>query len=143
AAAIDQLSGGRFVLGVGAGWNVPEHQAFGLPFPSVRERMDMLEEGIQVIRALLGPGKASFSGKHYRLDNAEMHPKAVQEPLPLLIGGGGEQRTLRLVARYADEWNLPGATPERMREKSAVLERHCERERRDPASITRSVMAAF
>lgn len=143
AAAIDRLSGGRFVLGVGAGWNVPEHRAFGIPFPPLRERMDMLAEGVQVIRALERPGQASFTGRRYRLENAEMHPRPVQAPLPLLIGGAGEQRTLRLVARYADEWNLPAATPERVREKTAVLERHCERERRDPATIARSVMAAF
>jgi F420-dependent oxidoreductase-like protein len=143
AAAIDTLSGGRFVLGVGAGWNVPEHEAFGLPFPPLRDRMDMLEEGIQVIRALEQPGKASFDGKHYQLKDAEMHPKPAQAPLPLLIGGGGERRTLRLVARYAQEWNLPGATPERMREKAAVLERHCEREGRDPTTIARSAMLGF
>lgn len=143
AAAIDQLSGGRFVLGVGAGWNVPEHQAFGLPFPPLRDRMDMLDEGIQVIRALEAPGRATFTGRHYQLDQAEMQPKPVQQPLPLLIGGRGEQRTLRLVARYAQEWNLPGGTPEVVRQKRAVLERHCEREGRDPTTIARSVMAGF
>lgn len=143
AAAIDQLSGGRFVLGLGAGWNVPEHQAFGLPFPPVRERMDRLEESIQVIRALEAPGKANFAGRYYRLENAEMHPKPVQRPLPILVGGSGERRTLRIVARYADEWNMFGALPERVREKTAVLERHCAREGRDPACIARSVMAAF
>lgn len=143
AAAIDQLSGGRLVLGLGAGWNVPEHQAFGLPFPPVRERMDMLEESIQVIRALEAPGKASFAGRYYRLENAEMHPKPVQRPLPILVGGAGEQRTLQIVARYADEWNMFGAVPERIRAKSAVLARHCERAGRDPARIARSVMAAF
>ncbi|MFN8558176.1 MAG: TIGR03560 family F420-dependent LLM class oxidoreductase [Dehalococcoidia bacterium] len=143
AAAIDQLSGGRFVLGVGAGWNVPEHAAFGLPFPPVRDRMDMLEEGIQVIRALLRPGKATFEGRHYRLTEAEMHPKPAQAPLPLLVGGGGERRTLRIVARYADEWNLTGATPDRVREKSAVLERHCAAEGRDPRAIARSLMVGF
>jgi F420-dependent oxidoreductase-like protein len=143
AAAIDRLSGGRFVLGLGAGWNVPEHRAFGLPFPPVRERMDMLEEGIRVIRALEGEGPASFAGKHYRLEEVQMHPKPVQRPLPLLIGGAGERRTLRLVARYAQEWNLPGATPARVREKTEALERHCEQEKRDPATIARSVMAGF
>ena len=143
AAAIDRLSGGRFVLGVGAGWNVPEHEAFGLPFPPLKDRMDMLEEGIQVIRALERPGKASFTGRHYRLQDAEMHPKPAQTPLPLLIGGAGERRTLRLVAQHAQEWNLPGATPVRVREKTAVLERHCERVGRDPATIARSVMAGF
>jgi F420-dependent oxidoreductase-like protein len=143
ASAIDTLSGGRFILGVGAGWNVPEHQAFGIPFPEVRERMDRLEEGIQVIRALTGGGRASFQGRYYQLDNAEMHPLPAQRPLPLLIGGSGEKRTLRMVARYADEWNLAGATPERVREKTAVLERHCEREGRNPATIARSLMAGF
>ena len=103
----------------------------------------MLEEAIQVIRALERPGKVSFTGRHYRLQDVEMHPKPAQTPLPLLIGGAGERRTLRLVAQHAQEWNLPGATPERVREKTAVLERHCEREGRDPASIERSVMAAF
>ena len=143
AAAIDQLSGGRFILGVGAGWNVPEHQAFGIPFPPLKQRMDMLEEGIRVIQALCnGSGRDSVSGRHFSLDHAEMHPRPSQQPLPLLIGGSGERRTLRMVARYADEWNLIG-TPERVREKSAVLEQHCEREGRDPATITRSVMAGF
>lgn len=93
AAAIDQLSSGRLVLGLGAGWNVPEHQAFGLPFSPVRERMDVLEESIQVIRALEAPGKANFAGRYYRLGNAEMNPKPVQRALPILAGGSGERRT--------------------------------------------------
>lgn len=143
AAAIDQLSGGRFVLGVGAGWNVPEHEAFGISFPPLRQRMDMLEEGIKVIRALTSGDRVTVSGTHFHLRNAEMHPTPLQKPLPLLIGGSGERRTLQMVARYADEWNFPGATPERMREKRAVLERHCEREGRDPEMITRSVMSGF
>lgn len=143
AAAIDQLSGGRFVLGIGAGWNVPEHEAFGLPFPPVGVRMGMLEESIQVIRALEAPGKARFAGRYYRLEDAEMHPKPLQKPLPLLVGGGGEKRTLRIVARYADEWNLVAATPQRVREKSAVLERYCADERRDPTTIARSLMTGF
>ncbi len=143
AAAIDQLSGGRFVLGVGAGWNVPEHQAFGLPFPRLRQRMDMLEEGIRLIRALEQPGKSTISGRYFSLDAAEMHPKPVQQPLPLLIGGSGERRTLRLVAEHAQEWNMPRASAALLTEKSAVLEQHCERAGRDPTSIRRSVMAAF
>lgn len=144
AAAVDQLSGGRLVLGVGAGWNEPEHRAFGLPFPPVRQRMDMLEEGIEVILRLFEDGAASYHGRHYGLDGARMLPKPAQRPgPPLLIGGGGERRTLNLVARYADEWNLPGATPETYRAKSAVLAEHCALVERDPASIRRSVMAAF
>lgn len=143
AAGIDQLSGGRFVLGVGAGWNVPEHEAFGIPFPPLKDRMDMLEEGIQVIRALETGGRVSFEGGHYPLKDAEMHPTPVQRPIHLLIGGSGERRTLRMVAKYANEWNLPGGTAERVREKAAVLEQHCEREGRDPSTIQRSVMTAF
>ena len=144
AAAVDELSGGRLVLGVGAGWNEPEHRAFGLPFPPVKERMDRLEEGIEVLLRLFGDQPASYTGRYYALDNAVMLPKSAQRPHPpLLIGGGGERRTLRLVARYADEWNLPGATPERYREKSAVLAEHCRALGRDPESIARSVMAGF
>jgi F420-dependent oxidoreductase-like protein len=144
AAVVDQLSDGRLVLGVGAGWNEREHQAYGLPFPPVRQRMEMLEEGIEVILRLQGDGPATFSGKHYQLDGADMRPKPVQQPrIPLLIGGSGEQRTLRLVARYADEWNMTGATPERFRAKSAVLDEHCRAIGRDPAEIERSVMTGF
>jgi F420-dependent oxidoreductase-like protein len=144
ATVVDRLSGGRLVLGVGAGWNEREHQAYGLPFPPVRQRMDMLEEGIEVILRLQGDGPASYSGKHYQLDAADMQPKPIQRPrIPLLIGGSGEKRTLPLVARYADEWNTTGATPERFREKSAVLDDHCRTIGRNPAEIERSIMTAF
>jgi F420-dependent oxidoreductase-like protein len=144
AAAVDDLSGGRLVLGVGAGWNEREHEAFGLPFPPVGKRMDMLEEGIQVLQALFTGEKVSFSGKHYSLKDAEMHPRPVQHPgPPLLVGGGGEKRTLQIVARYADEWNGFAPSAELYKQKLAVLERHCEAARRDPATIKRSVMAAF
>jgi F420-dependent oxidoreductase-like protein len=144
AAAVDDLSGGRLVLGVGAGWNVAEHEAFGLPFPPVGTRMALLEEGIQVLKALWTGEKVSFTGKHYQLKDVEMHPTPAQRPgPPLLVGGGGEKRTLQIVARYADEWNGFAASPELYRQKTAVLERHCEAEKRDPATIKRSVMAAF
>lgn len=144
AAAVDQLSNGRLVLGVGAGWNEREHQAYGLPFPSVRQRMEMLEEGIEVILRLQADGPASFEGRHYRLDGADMQPKPAQRPrMPLLIGGAGEKRTLPIVARYADEWNMTGATPERFRAKSAVLDQHCRAIGRDPGEIERSTMTGF
>jgi F420-dependent oxidoreductase-like protein len=144
AAAVDGLSGGRLVLGVGAGWNEAEHRAFGLPFPPVRERMDRLEEGIAVIFRLFGDAPASFSGRYYTLDGAVMLPTGVQRPHPpLLIGGGGERRTLRLVARYADEWNCVAATPEVYRHKADVLAAHCAEIGRDPGAIARSVMAGF
>jgi F420-dependent oxidoreductase-like protein len=144
AAAVDDLSGGRLVLGVGAGWNEPEHRAFGLPFPPVKQRMDRLEEGIEVVTRLFADGAASFEGRVYQLDGAQMLPKPAQRPgPPLLVGGGGERRTLRIVARYADEWNLPLPTPERYREKVARLEDHCRAVGRDPGTIRRSAMCPF
>jgi alkanesulfonate monooxygenase SsuD/methylene tetrahydromethanopterin reductase-like flavin-dependent oxidoreductase (luciferase family) len=143
AAAIDQLSGGRFVLGVGAGWNQTEHDAYGITLPSVKQRMDNLEESLQVIKALFENDSASFEGKIYKLAEAPMNPKPAQKPMSILIGGSGEQRTLRMVARYATEWNTVGANIETYRHKVEVLEQHCEREKRDPKSISRSLMASY
>lgn len=143
AAQIDVLSGGRFILGMGAGWNVPEHEAFGLPFPAIRERMDRLEESIRVVQALWSDGPANFEGRYYTLKEALCEPKPVQRPMPLLIGGSGERRTLRLVAQYASEWNNVGLTTEAYREKRAVLELHCADVGRDPASIRHSQMTGF
>ncbi len=143
AAQLDQLSGGRFVLGVGAGWNVGEHEAFGLPFPSLRERMDRLEEGVQVVLALLGDGPASFEGRYYRLHEAISHPKPAQRPLPLLVGGRGERRTLRITARYAQEWNFAGVDLDEYRRLAGVLAAHCEDVGRDASEIRHSQMAGF
>lgn len=143
AAQIDQLSGGRFILGVGAGWNVPEHEAFGLHFPPVRERMDRLEEGIRVIRALWGPDPVSFEGRYYQLKDVECYPKPAQSPGQLLVGGSGEKRTLRIVAEHANEWNAVGQTLEGYRQKTEVLLRHCEAVGRDPSTIRRSMMTGF
>lgn len=144
AAAVDDLSGGRLVLGVGAGWNVPEHEAFGILFPPVRERMDRLEEGIRVIEALWTGRRVSVEGKYFALKDAESHPTPAQQPHPpLLVGGGGEQRTLRIVAKYADEWNCANLLPDAYRAKTAVLERYCADGGRDPRAIRRSMMCAF
>ncbi len=143
AAAIDQLSGGRLILGIGAGWNVPEHEAFGIELPSVRLRLDALEEGAQVIRSLLGTQPATFDGKRYRLRDAFMNPKPAQPSLPILIGGGGEKRTLRIVAKLADEWNCIALPPDDYRRKVTVLTAHCERVGRDPATIERSMMSSY
>lgn len=143
AAQIDLLSGGRFILGMGAGWNVPEHEAFGLPFPPVRERMDRLEEGIQVVRALWGNGPVSFDGRYYQLKDAECFPKPAQSPAPILVGGSGEKRTLRIVAKYADEWNAVGQTVEGYRHKNEVLLGHCDAVGRDASTIRRSMMCGF
>jgi len=141
AAQIDQLSAGRFVMGLGAGWNEAEHRAYGIPFPPLKERFDRLEEAIEMIRALWAPGPASFAGAHYRLDGADCQPKPAPGRPPILIGGSGEKRTLRLVARHAAEWNAVNLSPEAYAAKAQVLEQHCEAEGRDPATIRRSMMA--
>lgn len=143
AAAIDQLSGGRFILGVGAGWNQAEHDAYGIPLPPPKERLDNLEESVRVIKALFEHDSASFQGKRYTLREAPMNPKPAQKPMPILIGGGGEKRTLRIVARYATEWNVAGSPIEVYRQKVAALERHCQAEGRDPQSIARSLMCSY
>jgi F420-dependent oxidoreductase-like protein len=140
ASQIDLLSGGRFVLGLGAGWNEAEHRAYGIPFPPIGERFARLEEGIRLMKALWGPGPASFEGRFVRLDGANLLPKPAPGRPPILIGGSGEKKTLRLVARYADEWNAVNLSPAAYAQKVAVLERHCEAEGRDPATIRRSMM---
>ena len=143
AAGVDLLSGGRLTLGLGAGWNQDEHHAFGLPFPPPRERLDRLEEGIEVIRRLLSEGPSSFTGEHFQLAGADPRPKPAGH-LPLLLGGGGEGRTLRLVARYADEWDLPGGlTPTAYRAKCERLAEHCRAIGRDPREIIHSVSTAY
>jgi F420-dependent oxidoreductase-like protein len=144
AASLDALSGGRLVLGVGAGWNEVEHYAYGIPFPPARVRMDMLEEGIEVILRLLGDGPAHYAGRYYQLDGADPRPKSTQRPrIPLLVGGMGKRRTLPLVARYADEWNLTTNSAERYGMLSARLAECCRAIGRDPATIRRSVAVGF
>lgn len=141
AAQLDLLSGGRFTLGLGGGWNEPEHKAFGIPFPPVGERLDRLEEAILLARALWTTENATYEGKYYGVEGATMLPRPGAGRPPLLIGGLGEKRTLRLVAKYADEWNSTNLPPDAYRGKVDVLARHCEAEGRDPATIRRSMMA--
>ena len=140
AATVDHISGGRCVLGIGAGWQENEHLAYGIDYPSVKGRLDRLDEACAVITSLLRTERTTFAGEHYRLQDAPLAPKPVNPRLPLLVGGGGEQRTLRIAARYADEWNIWG-TPELLAQKGAVLDRHCETIGRDPAEISRSAIA--
>jgi F420-dependent oxidoreductase-like protein len=137
---LDVLSGGRAVLGIGAGWDVAEAGAYGIAFPPVGERMDRLDEALQVCRALLRQPQASFSGAHYRVSGARNSPRPVRGTIPILVGGGGERRTLDLVARYADACNV-GGDAATVAHKLAVLAQHCERAGRDPAEITRTVFA--
>ncbi len=137
AATVDQISGGRCVLGLGAGWQENEHKAYGIEFSTLGGRMGRYEEACQIIKGLFTNDKTNFSGKYYQLTDAPLAPKPVQKPLPLLIGGGGEKRTLRIAAKYADEWNVWG-TPEVLAHKGAILNQYCEEIGRDPKSIKHS-----
>jgi F420-dependent oxidoreductase-like protein len=139
AVTVDHVSGGRVVLGIGAGWQENEHVAYGIKFSTVKGRLDRLEEACALITSLLREDRTNFSGTYYELRDAPLVPKPAG-PMPLLVGGGGEKRTLRIAARYADEWNIWG-TPELLAQKGAVLERHCEDLGRDPAPVLRSANA--
>ena len=140
AATADHISGGRIVLGVGAGWQENEHERYGMGLGEVGPRSDRFEEACEVIKSLLTQRRSTFSGEYYTLIDAPMEPKPVQDPMPLMIGGGGEKRTLRTVARFADEWNV-WARPDDMRHKTSILEQHCETVGRDVAEIHKSVCA--
>ena len=140
AAQIDQLSGGRFVMGLGAGWNQPEHDAYGLDFPSTRERFDRLEDAINLIHALWQPGPSDYHGRYYQLNGADCQPIPEAGRPPILIGGAGERRTIPLAARYAAEWNCVALTPEAYSQKRDVLARACEAVDRDPDEIEHSMM---
>ena len=139
ATTVDHISGGRLEFGIGAGWHEYEHGAFGINLPPVKERLDRLEEAVQVIKALWTEDRPSFSGKHYSLDRPPYQPANVQQPHPpLLIGGGGEKRTLRIVAKYADATNVQGS-PEDVARKYGLLEGYCREAGRDPATIRRTI----
>lgn len=139
AATVDHISGGRLVLGIGAGWQENEHQQYGITLPPPGERVRRLDEACQVLNALLRQERSTFAGAHYRLTDAVSEPKPVQRALPLLVGGKGD-RMLGVVARHADEWNMWGLAPA-IAERTEVLERHCEVIGRDPSTIQRSAQA--
>lgn len=140
AATLDHISGGRVVLGLGSGWQENEHAQYGIPFYSVADRLKRLDEACQVIKSLFTEEKSNFDGAYYQLSDASLEPKPVQNPLPLLIGGGGEQVTLKITAKYADEWNVWG-TVETLRHKMAILDQHCADIGRDPKTIQRTAVA--
>jgi F420-dependent oxidoreductase-like protein len=142
AAAVDHISHGRLTLGVGAGWQENEHLAYGIPLGTVRERMDRFEEAVQILRSLLDQPRTTFAGQYFQLQDAPAQPAPVQDRMPLLIGGGGERRTMRIAARYADEWNA-WTTPELLAHKVSVLRGHCEQIGRDPAEIHVSTQAVL
>ena len=133
-ASLDVLSGGRAICGLGIGWDKDEHAAYGIDYPSTATRYEMLEETLDMLPLLWGKGSPEFHGKH--VDAAELicYPRPIQEPIPILIGGSGEKKTLRLVARYADACNVFG-DPDRVRHKVEVLTRHCVDFERDPAEV--------
>ncbi len=140
AATVDQMSNGRLELGIGAGWNVREHQAYGWEFPSLKERCDRLEEACKLLKTLFtADGLIDFEGEYYRLKQAPFAPRGVQRPhLPILVGGKGQKRTLRTLALYRDIMNVI-AGPEEFKQLVGVLERHCEAVGRDPATIRKTV----
>ena len=134
AATIDHISGGRLIVGMGAGWQENEHARYGLELAQPGPRSDQFEEACEVLKLLFSQERTTFDGVHYQLDGAPCEPKPLQQPLPLMIGGGGEQRTLRTVARFADQWNIWGR-PDDLRHKIDILERHCADVGRDPDEI--------
>ncbi len=140
AATVDHISGGRVVLGLGSGWQENEHVAYGIPFGSIGERMEKLDEACQIIKGLFSEKSTSFEGRHYQLKDAPLEPKPVQDPLPLLIGGGGEKVTLKITAKHADEWNVWGDV-ELLKHKMEILDGHCSTVGRDPKDIQRSAVA--
>ena len=143
ATTLDHLSNGRFELGLGAGWHAQEAAAFGYDFPSVGTRLDMLDEATTIIRSLLTTDRTTFIGKHFRVEDASCLPSPVQQRLPIWIGGAGEKKTLRLVARHADGWNIAYVNPPEFARLSAVLDGWCEMEGRDPSAVKRGVNLSF
>ncbi len=135
---LDVLSDGRAVLGIGAGWDASEHEAYGFSFPGVGQRMDRLGETLQVCRALFRDERASVDGAHYAVREAPNSPRPLAGSIPVLVAGGGERRTLALAARYGDACNVAGDAAT-VRHKFDVLEQHCEEVGRDPAEVTKTV----
>jgi alkanesulfonate monooxygenase SsuD/methylene tetrahydromethanopterin reductase-like flavin-dependent oxidoreductase (luciferase family) len=143
-STLDIISGGRLEVGIGAGWNEEESGAYGLELGTPRQRSDRFEEACEVLVGLLSQESTTFDGTYYQLKNAQNEPKGPQCPHPpICIGGGGEQRTLRTTARFAQHWNFVGGTSADFTHKREVLHAHCADIGRDPAEITLSSHVAF
>ena len=136
-ATLQALTGGRFVLGIGAGWKQDEYLAYGYDFPEPATRIHQLDEAVQIIRLMWSQPRATFHGRYYHIDGAICEPKPTPPP-PLMIGGGGRKLTLRVAATYADWWNFPGGTLEHYRELLDTLRGHCDKVGRDYASIMKT-----
>jgi F420-dependent oxidoreductase-like protein len=144
AVTVDHISNGRLDFGIGAGWHEMEHNAYGIPLYTPGERLRRLGEACEVILKLWTEPVASFDGTYYQLHDAHFEPKPVQQPHPpIIIGGGGEKVTLRIVAKYADIWNFDGSDVEVYRHKNTILDDYCRALGRDPATLTRSVQYRF
>jgi len=140
AVTVDHISGGRFALGLGAGWFEPESKAYGIPLGTLKERHDRFDEGVEVIVSLLSNEHTNFRGRYYTLTDARCEPKPLQRPLPIVIGGKGPKRTLRTVARFAHHWDMTmPETPDNWKRLSRVLDEHCRAVGREPAGIRRSI----
>ena len=139
-ATVDIISGGRLDFGIGAGWNELEHSAYGIPLYAPGERIRRMGEACEVIKRMWTETAPDFDGQYYQLRGARCEPKPIHKPYPpFVIGGSGEQLTLRMVAKYADIWNFVGGSTESFRHKNEVLNNHCATVGRDPAAIERSV----
>ena len=142
-STIDHLSKGRADCGLGAGWDEVEFASYGLPFPSIGEREDQLEEYAEALRLLFDRPRADFNGAHYNFVDAPNNPKPLQKRLPIWIGGAGEKRTLRTAARFADGWNAPYLAPAEWKRKNDVLDRWCGEFGRDGRTIARTINVGF
>ncbi len=138
-ATLQHLSGGRFIMGIGAGWKEDEYRAYGWPYPRAGIRIEQLHDTLEIMtRMWREPGPISWQGRHYRITNAICEPRP--DPVPPVIVGGGGRKTMRLAAQYADGWNLPDSSSETLRERLAILRQHCEELGRDPDRIEVSLL---
>jgi F420-dependent oxidoreductase-like protein len=140
AAAVDQISGGRLTMGIGAGWQENEHSSYGIELGTVKQRLDRFEEAVAILISMLRERRTTFSGNYFRVTDAPNEPAPAQARLPILIGGRGERRTMRIAARYADYWNS-WTSPDELARKVKVLHSHCEEAGRDPNEIGVSTQA--
>ena len=140
AVTVDHVSNGRAELGLGAGWYELEHDAFGFPFPPLRERMELLEEQLEIVRRQWSEDEFSFAGRHYQLDRAPALPKPVQARMPLIVGGEGKPRSVAAAARWADEYNAVFGDPAACGDLRRALDAACAEQGRDPAELVLSIM---
>ena len=143
AVTVDQISGGRCEPGLGAGWWEREHDAYGFELPELGPRMDAFEEQLEIATKQWADGSFSFAGEHFKLDGLDAQPKPVQRPMPLVIGGSGGPRSLRIAAQWASEYNTVFAGPDKLRELRAKIDSACEKQGRDPATLPLSVMTGW